>query len=238
YRLLDGIEAMVHLAGHPNDFARDPQTTYSENVRITVNLMHAGLESGMRRVVYASSIQAITRSRPTHENPVSPCSLPYLPADGNIPSNPGNLYGLSKQACEEMLRYYEKMHGISSVALRFPFLVRPEWMGRMKKGRRQHMMGWRCLDELFAFLPCDDAARLILAMLKTPLQGFRVYTPAARYTRTDEPVAELIREYYSNVELRKPLEEIDGLIDMSRITEETGWEPQDGPSEPDQPKTS
>ncbi|MBD3392520.1 MAG: NAD-dependent epimerase/dehydratase family protein, partial [Chitinivibrionales bacterium] len=47
YRLLDGIEAMVHLAGHPNDFARDPQTTYSENVRITVNLMHAGLESGM-----------------------------------------------------------------------------------------------------------------------------------------------------------------------------------------------
>jgi hypothetical protein len=35
----------------------------------------------------------------------------------------------------------------------------------------------------------------------------------------------LIREFYADVPLRQPLERIEGLVDISAITEALGWVP-------------
>jgi nucleoside-diphosphate-sugar epimerase len=195
-----------------------------------MNVVHAAFESGVNRIVHASSIQVITRNTPNwHTNEMAaPSSLPYLPADGDIPANPGNDYGLSKQACEELLRFYATKHAMDCVAIRFPWLARPEWIARMREGAQGRGPGMMvCSDECFAFLSTTDAARLIKAILDTPLKGYRVYMPAAKRPRTNRPVADLVKEYDQGVSLRKKPEEMESLVDISRITGETGWEPLD-----------
>jgi hypothetical protein len=70
-----------------------------------------------------------------------------------------------------------------------------------------------------------DAAALIVACLNASLPGFRTYFPASTGNCLGKPAVEVIREHYANVPLRRPLEEIEGLVDTSRIQAETGWRP-------------
>jgi nucleoside-diphosphate-sugar epimerase len=219
----------VHLANHPHDGARDPQTLYRENVSMTMNLVQAAVESGIKKVIYASSIQAMMfYFNHWHSDiRVSGCSIPYLPADGDMPANPGSSYGLSKQACEEMLRYFSKKHGLNSVALRFPWLVEEKWLSHIRSSTEREIPRCVNLDECMSFLSCADAARLIKAILDTDLTGFRIYLPASKDIKFHYPVPELVKELYPGVPLRKPVETLRSLVDISRITGETGWVPRD-----------
>jgi|GEM_PF-398657 len=225
YELVDGVDTLVHLAAHPNEGVRDPQTLYSENVTMSVNLFQACQESGVNRIIYASSIQAVTPYSDPHD--ANHCGHPYLPLDGEVPANPGNIYGLSKQACEEMLRFYSKRFGMTCVAIRFPYLANPDWARHMAA----HMRHWGKhnlnINECFAYLTQQDAARLIKAVLESRVEGFRIYMPAAQNTRLNQPVREIIAEYYPGIRLKKPVEELTGLVDISQITNETGWTPVD-----------
>ena len=82
------------------------------------------MEAGVKKIIFASSIQAITGYRKyTEERQQKPSELPYLPLDGNVALNPGNPYAASKVAGEMLLRYFSKFHGISAFALRFPMLL-------------------------------------------------------------------------------------------------------------------
>ena len=75
--------------------------------------------------------------------------------------------------------------------------------------------------------PYGDACALVQAVLTTPLPGFRIYLPAAKDNYIGKPPGELIRKYYENVPLRKPIDQINSFIDTTKIREETGWEPHD-----------
>ena len=77
YRLVDGCDALVHLGNHPNQHAISPdQRLYSENVTMTMNIVQAALDSGIRKIVFSSSIQAACSRRvgrllvPGKERPV------------------------------------------------------------------------------------------------------------------------------------------------------------------------
>lgn len=221
YELVDGVDAIVHLAGHPRDGVRDPQTLMKENVAMTINIMQAARECNVARICYASSIQAMAHEYPTRARPIAPCTLPYLPADGDVPANPGTLYGVSKQACEDILRFYASRYGMSCTVLRFPALKSMD--GEQPARRRQGV--WACPDQCFSYLTFKDAARLIAAILHSALDGFRIYFPVAQAVRSEKTIAELVKLYYPGVPLRKSVEELPCLVDISSITAETGWVP-------------
>ena len=231
YGLMEGAEAIVHLAAHPNDSQPVKQTLFGDNVSITMNLIHAAYESGINKFIFSSSVQAMSKQRsPSDRDAVHKSALKYLPADGEMPPNPGNIYGLSKQICEEILRFYAREKGLSCVAIRFPFLFNPEYL----KYYRRYRMSWKIylnqksnLDECFAALSVNDAARLISASLKADIPGYRCYFPASKIPVADEEISELVKEYYGGVALKKAASEFDSLVDISKITAETGWIPED-----------
>lgn len=222
YALLEGADAVVHLANHPNSFSTDPQTLLSENLAINVNVCQAAADLGVGRIVFASSIQTVSGVPPVPPEG-APVVLPWLPADGDTPARPGNIYGLSKMLTEQMLAHYSRLHGLSAVAIRFPWVC-----GNPRHLR--HFAGWETLDrhrvnELGAWLWVEDAARLVSAILKTELPGFRVYLPTGPLPASFGAINEIVRRHYAHVPRKHPDQPLKVLIDIGQITRETGWTP-------------
>ena len=221
YRLLDGAEALVHLANHPNAQSGDPQRVFGENMTMNMNIFQAAAHLGVKHVVFASSVQVLSGPLAADETGTIPA---YLPLDGNAPAHPGNTYALSKALTESMLAYFVRQAApLRGVAIRFPGI-----MHRLGPNNRiwAPPSDAHLLKEGFAFLHAEDAASLVAVVVAADLPGFRTYFPSARGDLLGKPTPDLIRELYPNVPLRKPLEQIDSLVDLSALERETGWSPQ------------
>jgi nucleoside-diphosphate-sugar epimerase len=219
YRLLTAANAVVHLANYSDDSISDVQKLFNENVAMNMNVFQAALDSGARHVIFSSSIQVIGNHSSPDTDPGR--YVPYLPLDGDTPANPGNAYALSKQVGEVMLSYFSRQAQMTCVALRFPWLVDP---AKQKLVRRMPARPTK-LEQVFSYLSFSDAASLVAAILRSPLPGFRIYLPAHPDNRLGQSAANLIRKYYQTVPLRRPVQKIDTLIDISQIERETGWSP-------------
>jgi nucleoside-diphosphate-sugar epimerase len=218
YRLVTGADAVVHLANYSDMVISDAKKLFNENVAMDMNVFQAAQDTGVRRIVFSSSIQVLGEDS-SSETGLRAC-VPYLPLDGDAPANPKNAYALSKQVGEILLQYFARAQ-MSCVAIRYPWLIDPSKhdftkrrSGRMKK-----------LDGVFSYLSFRDAAELIVSILGASLPGFRIYMPADPKNRLGRSAREVIKEYYPDVPLRQPLEEIESLINISAIRNETGWLP-------------
>lgn len=103
--LCEGIDTIVHLAGNPS-----PAATWDallpQNILATYNVFAAAKAAGCRRVVYASSIHAVSGYPPDVQVKTSE------------PVNPGDLYGVTKCFGEALGRYMANREGVSTIAIR------------------------------------------------------------------------------------------------------------------------
>lgn len=222
YPLLKGADTLVHLANHPDFVGGNAQRIFLENVTMDMNVFQAAAELGVRSIVFASSVQAFSHLEGP-EKPGRPVPA-YLPLDGDMPPNPGNPYALSKVCGEQMLRYFvAEYDGMAATALRFPFVVTPQWIPKLK-GRWRRVTGAR---DGYSFIHVDDAASVIGAVIAARLPpGYRCYLPAAREPlAADKGVRDLLAESYASTPLRRPAAEITSLVDLSALKRDLGWEP-------------
>jgi nucleoside-diphosphate-sugar epimerase len=108
--VLEGTEAVVHLANIPAPDIRPPVETFNSNVTMNFNVFYATTEAGLRRVVWASSetTLGVPFDRPR-----------YVPVDeDHYPFSPST-YALSKVAGETIAAQIAAWSGIPFVALRF-----------------------------------------------------------------------------------------------------------------------
>jgi UDP-glucose 4-epimerase len=103
--LCTGVDTVVHLAGNAS-----PSAVWDEilpaNIVGTYNVFVAANAAGCRRVVYASSIHAVSGYA---------ADVQVKTSD---PVNPGDLYGVSKCFGEALARYFAEKEGLSAIALR------------------------------------------------------------------------------------------------------------------------
>ncbi|HCR28689.1 MAG TPA: NAD(P)-dependent oxidoreductase [Opitutae bacterium] len=104
----DGVDAILHLGAFMSWKKEDQQKIFEANVTGTLNILAAAVESGARKIVFASSGEVYPDRKPE-----------YLPIDEKHPTNPTSPYGLSKLMAEEAVRFYERVHHLPSVILRF-----------------------------------------------------------------------------------------------------------------------
>ena len=104
-QLCQNIDTVLHLAGDPS-----PNQTWDSalqnNVAGTYNLFAAAKAASCRRVIYASSIHAVS-GYPKN-----------IQVKTNEPVNPGDLYGVTKCFGEALGRYMAEQEGLSVIALR------------------------------------------------------------------------------------------------------------------------
>ncbi|HEX8524236.1 MAG TPA: NAD(P)-dependent oxidoreductase [Tepidisphaeraceae bacterium] len=100
-----GIDTIVHMAANPSPNT-DWESALNDNIIGTYNIFVAAKSAGCRRVIYASSIHAVSG----------------YPDDVQVktsePVNPGDLYGVTKCFGEALGRYMAEKEGVSCIALR------------------------------------------------------------------------------------------------------------------------
>jgi uronate dehydrogenase len=140
-RAVEGIDALVHLAGAPDP--RDFEEMFRANVRGLYDMFEAARRAGVKRIVYAST---------NHTYGMYPVEHGMTPAD---PVRPDSFYGVAKVFGENLLRYYHDKHGIESVSLRIgSFEERPS--------QQRHLSTW---------LSPRDAVELVDRALRQPGVG-------------------------------------------------------------------
>jgi nucleoside-diphosphate-sugar epimerase len=98
----------IHLGDHP------PRDFYDLNLTGTLNVWEAAVETGARAVVFSSTMGVYK----THSAPGEGAALRE-----DVPLRPGDVYGWTKLAGEELCQLYGRTHGIPSVGLRFGMFV-------------------------------------------------------------------------------------------------------------------
>ena len=108
----EGIDTVVHLAADRSPSADFYKTLLDLNIIGGYNAFHAAHLTGCKRVVFASSVNAI---------------LGYngdIPVEWDVPIFPTNVYGATKCWGEALGRVYCETHGLSCICVR---LGSPRW---------------------------------------------------------------------------------------------------------------
>jgi UDP-glucose 4-epimerase len=101
-------EAVMHFAAHAlvGESMENPSKYFRNNVYGGVNLLDAAVAAGVKKFVFSST--CATFGPPDR-----------LPIDETLPQRPINPYGESKLMFEKILRWYDQIHGVKFVALRY-----------------------------------------------------------------------------------------------------------------------
>ena len=144
-----GCEAVVHLAAYPSPRTVPGHEVFRVNVAGTFNVFEAAAAEGIKRVVQASSINAFGCAWN-----VDDMVLPYFPVDEDYPRNTNDPYSLSKQMVEDIGDYYWRRDGISSVAMRWPWVWTADYKG--SDAQRARFTQSRAGVDEFAALPASE----------------------------------------------------------------------------------
>ena len=109
------FDVLVHHAAQMDvrKSVADPRFDADVNVMGLLNMMEAGKENGLKKVVFASTGGAI------YGEP------DYTPQDESHPTRPLSPYGITKLASEKYLFYYHKQYDVDYVALRYANIYGP-----------------------------------------------------------------------------------------------------------------
>ncbi len=143
-RVCAGIDTVLHLAANPSVHA-PWEKLLPQNIVGTYNVFEAAKAQKCRRVVFASSVNAVHALGP------------HLQVRSDDPVNPANLYGVSKCFGEALCRLYANRQDVSAIALRIGGFQTLEALQtierRMPKSvvctpRDLHQLIVRCIDDL------------------------------------------------------------------------------------------
>ena len=118
-RATRGADIVVHTAAlhgiHLGDHS--PREFHDLNLTGTFNVWEAAVENKVGGVVFSSTMGVYGETR----KPSADDEVVFL--DEDLPLRPGDIYGWTKVAGEELCRYHLRAHGIPSIALRYGMFV-------------------------------------------------------------------------------------------------------------------
>src|SRR5438034_6708761 len=101
-------DAVMHFAANAlvGESMRDPSKYFRNNICSGLNLLDAMIATSVQRIVFSSTCAIF--------------GLPErLPIEETTPARPINPYGESKLAFEKILQWYDRIHGLNFVSLRY-----------------------------------------------------------------------------------------------------------------------
>src|SRR3954465_6063017 len=101
-------EAVMHFAANAlvGESMQNPSKYFRNNVTAGINLLDGMVAAGGKRVVFSSTWASFGIRE-------------QVPIDESLPQRPINPYGESKLLFEKILRWYDEIHGLRYVALRY-----------------------------------------------------------------------------------------------------------------------
>ena len=102
------FDAVVHFAGYISmaESVNDPYLYFNNNVNASLNVIESMVSHGVNNFIFSSSAGV-------YGNPIK------TPITEDHQKNPTNPYGESKLIVEQILSWYQKIHGLNFVSLRY-----------------------------------------------------------------------------------------------------------------------
>ncbi|KAF8150631.1 hypothetical protein B0H34DRAFT_146093 [Crassisporium funariophilum] len=218
--VLEGYEAVIHLAAYPNPHDYKA-TAHNSNVVISWNSLRGCAELGITRVAQASSVNVIALGYCKEANR----GFRYLPVDEDHPCEPDEPYGLSKVFCEmqadTIVRRYKSME-IASLRLHWTVPDRPT---ASAKGEVRGALGvWGYVQE-------DSAADAFLLAIgaNDKWAGHERFFIVAPETATDTDTELLIEKYWPGTPIKegKAIVGNQSLFNCSKAAALLNWHHKD-----------
>ena len=193
-----GCEGVIHLAAIPSPLLAPGHDVFRVNAAGTFNVFEAAAVCGIKRVVQASSINALGCFYGIDE-----LYPQYFPVTEAHPTRTTDPYSFSKQVVEEIGDYYWRRDGISSVAMRFPGVYSAGFAQREGFQQKRERMT-QLYDALAALPPNELTARITEAQTaalqfraERPLE-FDPENPQTTFKAIDDPlVAAYVYDRYN-----------------------------------------
>lgn len=128
----EGCEGIVHLAAIPDPGGSTPEQLFRVNGTGTFNVYQAAVATGIKRVVSASSINALGFKLGTVH-----FDIEYFPIDEAHHDLTTDAYSFSKRVLEETAAYFWRRDRVAGVQLRFPFVYLPDESSRFAQMRER-----------------------------------------------------------------------------------------------------
>jgi UDP-glucose 4-epimerase len=222
-------DVLVHLAArHFIPWCeRFPAATLATNVMGTQNVIEGARQSGVSKLVFASSA-AVYGPSP-------------LPLDERCALGPEDVYGVSKATGEQLLRLAsQRVESLDTVVLRLfntigpndpnPHLI-PRLVSELSGAGRRLRLG--NLQSVRDYVYVEDVARAILAAVEVELPGHTTINVGTGSGRSVAEVIEVLEgllgrtlEVVSSAERRRAVDRPFLVADRGRARRLLGWEPE------------
>lgn len=203
---LGGADAVVHLANHTNSLVAPVEVVLRENQAMNTSVFLAAWQTGARRIVFASSIQAMLGGAEM-DGQVNQRPPARAPIDEAYPASPTNAYGLSKVLAEKSLDHLcdawrfsraADIGDLTAVSLRLPYIQNAKGFEMSVTKTMLTDFHWGG-SECFAYIAREDAAEAVLRACEAAIAGHEVVWCAAPDPRVPETVPQLVDRFYSSV---------------------------------------
>jgi UDP-glucose 4-epimerase len=223
---MEGCDVVVHLAAAADvdEVREDPLEAERRNARGTLNVLEAARQTGIERVVYASTIWVYSDTPAAcHEEDAPLCA-------------PGHLYTATKLAGELYCRSYGELYGLRCTVLRFgipygprarPTTVVARFVDRALTGEPLVVAGDGSQSRRFVYV--EDLADGVVRAI-APSAANRTYNLVGSENTTIRELAETVSEVAGGAEVvngpGRAGDFAGAPVSGERAAAELGWEPQ------------
>jgi nucleoside-diphosphate-sugar epimerase len=192
------VDALVHLAAIAVPFSAPEDRILATNTALAFNVTRAAIESGVRKIVVASSPTVFGYGSPAGWVPER------LPLDEECAERPWNAYALSKYTAERVTRMFAAQLGdsVRFASFRPCYVIAPEeWQGALTQ--QGHTVRAR-LDRpelsapaLFNYLDARDAGVFLDRLLEAlpSIENAQTFIVGAPDALARQPLAELLPRF-------------------------------------------
>jgi UDP-glucose 4-epimerase len=208
-------EGVCHLAANPSPSGFPRQQTFANNVLSTYHVMQAAGDSGVTRLIYASSEMA-TGWLTTEALP------PRFPFNEEDRVDTPNAYALSKYLGEIMAdSMIVRYPAMAICSLRINNVILPDRYDILAYRRKNFPAGGA---NFWSYIDARDVAGAFRAALEGESQGHEVFLIAAADTCLDIPIREAVERHYGpGANFAPEHGNHQSAFDCSKIERFFGW---------------
>ncbi|MGJ9382251.1 NAD-dependent epimerase/dehydratase family protein [Salipaludibacillus sp. CF4.18] len=217
YGVLQGADAVVHLAAIPQAYIFSNERTFENNVMSTYNILEAAEGLGIKKVVLASSESSYGIC--FAKNPLEP---KYVPMDEDHPQLPEDSYGLSKIVNEQTAEAINRRSGMQVVSFRLGNVISPEMYANFPSFIHDPTQRDRIL---WSYIDTRDAATACVKAIEVDGLGAVALNLAADETSMDIKSRDLMKNRFPRTEIRGSIDGFESLLNSDKAKQLLGWNP-------------
>jgi UDP-glucose 4-epimerase len=231
---MNGVKAVLHTATlhKPHVATHTPQQFVDTNITGTLNLLQEAVAAGVESFVFTSTTSVFGDAL------VPPVGAPAAWITEEVAPVPKNIYGVTKNAAEDLCQLYFRNFGLPCIVLRTSRFF-PEEDDNRKMRAIYPDSNLKANEFLYRRVEIEDVVSAhLVAMQRAHAIGFGTYIISATtpFTAADlwdlrahatEVVKRLVPEYIDVYEQRgwKMFPSIDRVYVNERARNELGWQP-------------